>query len=85
MTRVKIPVSTMGTPLTEEELKSIVGGRMDKPNTCYCTLSLKDGTSKTSIIAADSEEKCKLKCQSWCDDDTECDKMLEVKYVATYP
>lgn len=26
MTKIKIPVSTMGTPLTEEELKSIVGG-----------------------------------------------------------
>lgn len=85
MTKVKIPVSTMGTPLTEEELKSIVGGRMDMSKTCYCTLSYKDGTSKTSTIAVDSEERCKSKCQSRCDDDTECDKMLEAKYVATYP
>ena len=85
MVKLKIPVSTMGTPLTEEELKSIVGGRMDKPNTCYCTLSLKDGTSNTSLIAAASVEKSKLKCPSLCDADTECDKMLEVKYVAHYP
>ena len=85
MTKIKIPVSTMGTPLTEEELKSIVGGRMDMSKTCYCTLSYKDGTSTTSTIAAENEEDCRSKCQDSCNNNSKCRSMLEAKYVVTYP
>lgn len=86
MTKIKIPVSTMGTPLTEEELKSIVGGRMDKTITvdCVCSLSMGPGKAQITISrSASTPEKCALKC------DDACEKVVEgcesvVGYTYTY-
>lgn len=85
MTEIKIPVSTMGTPLTEEELKSIVGGNMDVTRTCICYLSFKDGTTSSTSVAAESEEDCTAKCLNNCNMQTSCRFVIKTKYSAETP
>lgn len=73
MTKVKIPVSTMGTSLTEEELKSIVGGCVKVTKTCTCTLSyLEPEETKVTSAKADDEDQCRIKCEAQCQLDEEC-------------
>ena len=71
MTKIKIPASAMGTPLTEEELKSIVGGMTDDTNNCSCHIKYELGTSIIGVKAAD-QETCKAKCSAMCVNDEYC-------------
>lgn len=71
MTKIRIPVSAMGTPLTEEELKSIVGGMTGDTNNCSCHIKYKLGTSIIGVNAAD-QETCKAKCSVMCANDENC-------------
>lgn len=61
----------MGTPLTEEELKSIVGGMTGDTNNCSCHLEYELGTSIIGVKAAD-QETCKAKCSAMCASDEYC-------------
>lgn len=71
MTKIKIPASAMGTPLTEEELKSIVGGMTGDTNNCSCHLEYELGTSIIGVHATD-KETCKAKCSTMCVNDEYC-------------
>ena len=62
----------MGTPLTEEELKSIVGGNMDTTRTCTCTLHFDGKPDTTSTTEANSEAICKGACNEMCRQNGEC-------------
>lgn len=81
MTKIKIPVSTMGTPLTEEELKSIVGGMdVTKKTKCHCVLSTFSGVPSAVDLTASFPEQCVEKCDSHCNKEADCRLISEVTY-----
>lgn len=81
MKKIQISPELMGTPLTEQELKSIVGGNLTVVRTCHCTFTFTDGsvTSKT-FYNITSEGACSEKCQGYCDEDLVNCKSNTFKY-----
>lgn len=74
MSKLTIPASALiGTPLSSEELKSIIGGIQSAGLTCTCSF---DGTSTSSI--KDSLDAC----AAWCS--AECHKEFKKGWVAQY-
>ncbi len=81
MSKLKIPVNPLlGSPLTAEELKSILGGQVNLVRECHCMFtyggSIPVGTScpaSVNIEAAD-EATCKQACQGKCDSHDHCIK-----------
>lgn len=79
MSKLKIPVNPLlGSPLTAEELKSILGGQVNFTRICHCTYHYRgschgDKSCPTSEnVAADSESLCSEKCQSNCNSNGQC-------------
>ena len=73
MTKIKITPSLTGTPLTEQELKSIIGGRMGFTRNCSCQLYKKNGEPlDEKTLAVKDESQCSEKCGSLCNDNSEC-------------
>lgn len=71
----EIRISTnlkVGTPLTDDELKLVIGGNARYMNSCKCTKFDKDGGSSTDIMAAENESVCKEKCMNSCYGDEKC-------------
>lgn len=72
MSKINLPASQMiGTPLTEEELKGIVGGFVHKTE-CLCTLHFKNGTNSTVSVDAQTSGACKTACKVECDPNEGC-------------
>lgn len=69
MKKIKISPILMGTPLTEQELKSIIGGITAVTRSCYCTFTHGDGTitSKSNDNITD-ETACSMFCSNQCRD-----------------
>lgn len=84
MTKLKLPVSPLfGAPLTDEELKSILGGQVDYTRKCICTLTHASGnasgsgsgsgTNKTQhSLGAGNEYVCQSRCSKKCDETPTC-------------
>lgn len=72
-----LPSALNGTPLTDEELKNIIGGTRTTRCTCDLTLGTGSGSgSQTSgsliVVAAENESICSIKCASKCDNNPLC-------------
>lgn len=72
MKKIQITPKLMGTPLTEQELKSIIGGINAVTRNCHCTFTHGDGTV-TSIDNGNitDEGACSSFCASQCTDHEE--------------
>jgi len=67
MSNLTLPVNPLlGSPLTDEELKSIIGGQTDASRSCTCTYHYDGGVSGTGRTEADSESVCKEACIAAC-------------------
>lgn len=81
MTKIKISPSLTGTPLTEQELKSIIGGRMGFTRNCDCKL-YDDGELVSSVkLEVNDETQCSQKCTNNCNGYAGCDKAVYSYYV----
>lgn len=81
MTKIKISPSLTGTPLTEQELKSIIGGNVNYSNTCYCMYTVNEVENGELVpkpasaeVSVTDENDCISKCNAFCNDpkNTEC-------------
>ena len=73
MKKLKISPSLTGTPLTEQELKSIIGGRMGFTRNCSCQFYGKnDEFIGDDTVAVEDEGECSEKCRDLCKDDSKC-------------
>lgn len=81
MEKIKLPPTCLeGTPLTVEEMKSILGGQIDQIRICSCYFRYSSGVQNTSdnlypaskSVEADSETICMLKCQDDCNHNGKC-------------
>lgn len=74
------PPSIEGTPLTEEEMKSILGGQIYQTRLCSCYFRYSSGVENTSdnlypaskSVEAGNETICMQKCQDDCDHNEKC-------------
>lgn len=67
MKKLKLPPSVLnGTPLTESEMKEILGG-MQLYRHCSCRLYYTDGAMYEESIPAGTEEECITLCSSHCE------------------
>jgi len=67
MSKLTLPVNPLlGSPLTDEELKSIIGGQTDASRSCHCTYHYEGGASGYDETAADSETVCREACAAAC-------------------
>lgn len=67
MKKLKLPPSVLnGTPLTESEMKEILGG-MQLYRHCSCRLYYTDGAMYEEAIPVGTEEECNTQCSSHCD------------------
>lgn len=74
MSKLIIPVAELiGTPLTPEELKTIIAGNQNGGLKCTCSF---EGTTTTSIKNSMDE------CAGWCSN--ECHNKGKVNWSATY-
>lgn len=66
MTKLKLPPAVLkGTPLTESEMKEILGG-MQFYQRCSCTLSFTNGSTYSQQVDARSGTECNTECQKLC-------------------
>lgn len=66
MTKLKLPPAVLkGTPLTESEMKEILGGMQDY-TLCSCTLYYDDGTITDRHLSISSGTKCAEACKELC-------------------
>lgn len=78
MTKLSIPLSPqLGSPLTDEELKSIIGGQTDASRSCHCTFYYEGGGTGSSTTEADSESVCEKACEAACSKSGSC---ISAKY-----
>lgn len=74
MSKLIIPAAELiGTPLTTEELKSIMGGSQSSGLTCKCSYAGKSTSSIQNSLDA---------CANWCSG--ECHKESKTGWTATY-
>lgn len=68
MKKLILPMAEIiGTPLSDEELKSIIAGSI-MSGECSCDYILANYTSGTSDLGTvDSEEVCSMKCKELCE------------------
>ena len=67
MKKVQITPELMGTPLTEQELKSIIGGMNAVIRNCHCTFTHGDGTTTSKDNDSITEESaCSTYCENQC-------------------
>lgn len=71
----------MGTPLSEDELKSILGGNTNLTRQCTCTYIDSEGKETKEKVEADSEYMCSEKCWGACRMDGDCVK-IHYEYVS---
>ncbi len=79
MKKLKISPSLTGTPLTEQELKSIIGGKVNYTRTCHCTLTHSNGLVTSKYLTVKDETECSISCASECSGDC-----IKNSYVYTY-
>lgn len=73
MSKLQMPKSSfIGTPLSEDELKAIVGGNVDVERTCICTFKDSSGNITKASMSADSELVCSEKCYNECAKNGSC-------------
>lgn len=81
MEKIKLPPTCLeGTPLTVEEMKSILGGLIDQTRICSCYFFYASGVQSTSdglypsisSVKATNEATCRDKCKAKCDNNDEC-------------
>lgn len=79
MGKLKIPENPLwGSPLTDEELKSILGGQGNVTKTCLCNFiyhgSMPAGYERLSSAprSASTYEICRQKCNNACDNHDYC-------------
>ncbi len=66
MSKLKIPASSLlGTPLTQSEMKEILGGA-NYYQTCSCKYYYNDGTSDLEKVNLIENQKCSEACNSRC-------------------
>lgn len=69
MKKIQITPAITGTPLTEQELKSIIGGISAVTRNCYCTYTHGDGTvTSESNDNITEENACSTFCANQCKD-----------------
>lgn len=75
MTKLKIPIDPLlGSPLTDEELKSIIGGLTDAASrNCKCNYQVGWIASEASnesvyLYNVTDENACKSRCKAVCED-----------------
>lgn len=67
MSKLPIPVSAaIGTSLTKDELKHVLGGQAEAAGKCLCIYKKKDGTSWFEVGEADDKATCADKCHNFC-------------------
>ncbi len=79
MSKLPIPAAALiGTPLSMEDLKQIIGG---STHTCFCTWKVNDETTQKEAPKDHvwTEEKCMEQCASLCAGDPSC-KEVETHY-----
>lgn len=83
MVKLKISPSLTGTPLTEQELKSIIGGKINYTRECYCDIYQNYELISTSIpVPAQNEDNCIAQCNSLCRyDRTDCSSAQAIYFV----
>lgn len=72
----------MGTPLTEQELKSIIGGRTTLVRSCTCYYTDKNGNETSEAVEAEDEDTCSTKCKNNCNNDGACENYSYTYYVS---
>lgn len=78
MKKLQLPsFSLVGTPISEEELKGIIGG-MTHTRTCTCTFNQKNGEVISTSVEAETSNDCQNKCTNICNGSTSC---LNSKYL----
>lgn len=87
MGKLKIPENPLlGSPLTDEELKSILGGQSNVKKICLCNFiyhgSMPADYEKLSSApkSASTDEICKAKCEFTCDSHPYC---IGIQYTFT--
>ena len=82
MTKIRISPSLTGTPLTEQELKSIIGGRIGFTRLCSCQLYKEnDELIRTDILEVENESQCSKECGNNCNNEPQCYKSKYSYYV----
>lgn len=67
MKKLQLPPAVLnGTPLTESEMKEILGG-MQFYQRCSCTLSFTNGSTYSQQVDARSGADCNVECKKLCD------------------
>lgn len=82
MKKIHISPVLMGTPLTEQELKSIIGGRMTLVKYCTCYYTDKNGNETSEAVEAEDEDTCSTKCKNNCNNDGACENYSYAYYVS---
>ena len=82
MKKIQISPVLMGTPLTEQELKSIVGGSMALVKSCTCYYTDNNGNETSEAVEADDEDTCSTKCKNNCNNDGACENYSYAYYVS---
>lgn len=81
MEKIKLPPTCLeGTPLTVEEMKSILGGQIDQTRICSCYFRYSSGVQNTSdnlypptvSVKAADESTCIQECQNECRKNDKC-------------
>lgn len=65
-------ISLIGTPLSEKELKAIIGGSAGVTRTCVCTYTDSSNQVTSESVEADSEVTCSAKCHGACSSNASC-------------
>lgn len=66
MSKLALPVAELlGSPLSSDELKSIVGGNNTGIN-CICSWRWSDGTDNARRYTVESEQECLNTCSAYC-------------------
>lgn len=73
MKKIKISQNILaGAPLSDEDLKLIIGGNARYSNSCKCTFFDEHGGSSVKEIQAANESICRDKCMNNCNNDPKC-------------
>ena len=73
MKKIKISQNILtGAPLSDEDLKLIIGGNARYSNSCKCTYFDRQGGSSVKEIQVYNESDCRQKCANLCSSNPEC-------------
>lgn len=73
MKKIKIsPNILAGAPLSDEDLKLIIGGNARISRTCKCTYFDEQGGSSVESVQVENESACRKNCTNNCNNNPKC-------------